>query len=149
MMSEIIKKKTVLHFINFYREIGVSTIAVPSKKVFDNKFIKKPQTSTIKKDKILSVDIQIKNLEESFNNLEGINLKKTAINFIPFQGNFNSNILVVDGIPNADEDKAGQSFVGEKGTLFNKMLNAIELNIENIFIATWYSMETSWKQIPD
>ena len=136
MMSEVIKKKEILNFINFYREIGVSTIAVPQKKVFDQKLIKKPQTSTIKIDKISSVDMQIKKLEESFNSLESFNLKKTAINFIPFQGNFNSNILVVDGMPNADEDKAGQSFVGEKGTLFNKMLNAIGLNIENIFIAT-------------
>jgi hypothetical protein len=136
MMSEVIRKKDILNFINFYREIGVSMVAVPQKQVFDEKFIKKPQTSTIKTDKISSVDLQIKNLEESFNSLEGFNLKKTAINFIPFQGNFNSNILVVDGMPNADEDKAGQSFVGEKGTLFNKMLNAIGLNIENIFIAT-------------
>jgi len=135
-MSEVIKKKDILNFINFYREIGVSTIAVPQKQVFDKKFIKIPQTSTIKTDKISSVDIQIKNLEESFNSLEGFNLKKTAINFIPFRGNFNSDILVVDGMPNADEDKAGHSFVGEKGTLFKKMLNAIGLNIENIFIAT-------------
>ena len=135
-MSEVIKKKDILNFINFYREIGVSITAVPQKQVFDKKFIKIPKTTTIKTDKISSVDIQIKKLEESFNSLESFNLKKTAINFIPFQGNFNSNILVVDGMPNADEDKAGQSFVGEKGTLFNKMLNAIGLNIENIFIAT-------------
>jgi DNA polymerase len=136
MTSEVIKKKDILNFINFYREIGVNIVAVPKEKVFDQKYIKKPQRSIIKTDKIFSLDLQIKNLEESFNNIEGFNLKKTAINFIPFQGNFNSNILIVDGMPNADEDKAGQSFVGEKGTLFNKMLNAIELNIENIFIAT-------------
>src|SRR5210317_646073 len=136
MMSEVIKKKDILNFINFYREIGVSTITVPQEKVFNQKFIKIPQTSTIKTDKVSSVDLQIKNLEESFNNLESFNLKKTASNFIPFQGNYNSNILVVDGMPNADEDKAGHSFVGEKGTLFKKMLKAIGLNIENIFIAT-------------
>ena len=136
MMSEVNKKKDILNFINFYREIGVSIVAAPQKRVFDEKFIKKPQMSIIKTDKIFSVDLQIKNLEESFSNLEDFNLKKTAINFIPFQGNCNSNILVVDGVPNADEDKSGQSFVGEKGTLFNKMLNAIGLNIENIFIAT-------------
>ena len=135
-MSEVIKKKDILNFINFYREIGVSIVAAPQKQVFDEKFIKKPQKSIIKTDKIFSVDLNIKNLEKSFNNLEGFNLKKTATNFIPFQGNCNSKILVVDGIPDADEDKEGQSFVGEKGTLFNKMLNAIGLNIENIFIAT-------------
>jgi hypothetical protein len=37
MMSEVIKKKEILNFINFYREIGVSTIAVPQEKVFDQK----------------------------------------------------------------------------------------------------------------
>src|SRR5210317_280528 len=136
MISELIRKKDVLNFINLYREIGINMVAVPQKQVFDEKFVKKPQRSILKTDNIFSVDLQIKNLEESFNNLEGFNLKKTAINFIPFQGNYNSNILVVDGMPNADEDKAGQSFVGEKGTLFKKMLNAIQLNIENIFIAT-------------
>ena len=136
MMSEVNKKKDILNFINFYREIGVSIVAAPQKQVFDEKFIKKTHRSIIKTDKIFSVDLQIKNLEESFNNLEDFNLKKTAINFIPFQGNCNSNILVVDGMPNADEDRAGKSFVGEKGTLFNKMINAIGLNIENIFIAT-------------
>ena len=136
MMSEVIRRKDVLNFINFYREIGVSIVAVPEKQVFDEKFIKIPQAGTIKTDTTFSVNLQIKNIEESFNSLEGFNLKKTAINFIPFQGNCNSNILVVDGMPNADEDKAGKSFVGEKGTLFKKMLNAIELNIENIFIAT-------------
>ena len=136
MISELIRKKDILNFINFYREIGVSIVAVPREKVFDEKFIKKSQSRIIKIEKILSVDLQIKDLEESFNNLEGFNLKKTAINYIPFQGSFNSNILVVDGMPNADEDMAGQSFVGEKGTLFNKMIKAIGLNIENIFIAT-------------
>lgn len=136
MMSEVNIKKDVLNFIKFYREIGVNVLAVPQEKVFNQKFIKKPQSSIIKTDKIFSVDLQIKNLEESFNNIAGFNLKKTATNFIPFQGNYNSNILVVDGMPNADEDKSGQSFVGEKGTLFKKMLNAIQLNIENIFIAT-------------
>ena len=136
MMSEENKKKDILNFINFYREIGVSIVAVPQKQVFEEKLIKKPQRSIIKTDKVFSVDLQIKNLEESFNNIEGFNLKKTAINFIPFQGDYNSDILVIDGMPNADEDKSGQSFVGEKGTLFNKMLSAIGLNIENIFIAT-------------
>ena len=136
MMSELIRRKDVLNFITLYREIGVSIVAVPQKQVFDEKFIKIPQTSTIKTDTTFSVNLQIKNLEESFKSLEGFNLKKTAINFIPFQGNCKSNILVVDGMPNADEDKVGQSFVGEKGILFNKMLKAIGLNIENIFIAT-------------
>ena len=135
-MSEVIKKKDILNVINFYREIGVSIVTAPQKQVFDEKFIKKYQKSITKTDKIFSVDLNIKNLEKSFNNLEGFNLKKTATNFIPFQGNCNSKILVVDGMPDADEDKEGQSFVGEKGTLFNKMLNAIGLNIENIFIAT-------------
>jgi DNA polymerase len=148
MMSEAFKKKDILSFINFYHEIGVSIVAGPQKQVFDEKVTKKSQNNIVKIDKTFSIDLQIKKLEESFNNLEGFNLKKTAINFIPFQGNCNSNILVVDGMPNADEDKAGQSFVGEKGNLFNKMLNAIGLNIENILIATGIPWRTPGNRYP-
>ena len=78
MMSEVNKEKDILNFINFYREIGVSIVVAPQKQVFAEKFIKKPHRNIVKTDKIFSVDLQIKNLEESFSNLEDFNLKKTA-----------------------------------------------------------------------
>jgi len=76
----------------------------------------------------------LKELEDLFQKFEGCSLKKTAKNFIEFQGYKNSDILVIDGAPNSEEDMAGKSFVSEKGNLFDKILKAIDLKRENIFI---------------
>ena len=135
-MLTMIKSKDMINFVQLYQDIGINLI-VDDQKQGD---VPKPSFQTkkinITTDKNLKIDIDIKKLEKRFKNLEGCNLSKTAINFIPFQGSYKSKILILDGMPNSDEDMAGQSFVGEKGALFKKMLNAIGLSIEDIFIAT-------------
>ena len=47
--------------------------------------------------------------------------------------NINSRILIIDGPPDEKEDRAGTSFVSDKGYLFEKMLNAIKLKKHDIF----------------
>ena len=46
----------------------------------------------------------------------------------------NSKLLIIDGPPDEEEDKKGVSFVSSKGLLFEKMLNAIKLKIDETFI---------------
>ena len=140
--------KNILSILNFYKEIGVDLSIVQNKEKQKYKEIIKNYTnietnrSTVypimneekKAFNIALVAQNIKELEDSFKNFEGCNLKKTATNFIPFQGNNNTDILVIDGTPSRDEDKVGKPFVSEKGNLFDKILNAIELKREDIFI---------------
>jgi len=135
-MLSMLKSKDMISFVQFYQDIGINLI-VNDQKIGSNSksFFQTKKINTIT-DKNFKVDIEIKKLEKNFKNLEGCNLRKTAINFIPFQGSCYSKILILDGMPNSDEDMAGQSFVGEKGSLFKKMLNAIGLQIEDVFIAT-------------
>ena len=132
----MIKSKDMISFVKLYQDIGINLIADNQKQGFDPKLILQYKKSNTSSNKILNIDLEIKILEENFKNLEGCNLRKTAVNFVPFQGNCDSRILILDGTPNSDEDMAGQSFVGEKGNLFKKMLNAIDLQIENVFIGT-------------
>ena len=73
-------------------------------------------------------------MENSFENFEGCKLKKTSTNFVKFYGNTDSKILIIDGPPDEEEDKKGVSFASSKGLLFEKMLNAIELKIDETFI---------------
>ena len=73
-------------------------------------------------------------MEHLFENFEGCKLKKTSTNFVKFYGNTDSKILIIDGPPDEEEDKKGLSFVSSKGLLFEKMLNAIELTIDETFI---------------
>ena len=43
-------------------------------------------------------------------------------------------MLIIDGPPDVEEDKEGLSFVSSKGSLFEKMLNAIDLKMDETFI---------------
>ena len=135
-MLSMIKSKDTISLVQLYQDIGINLIVDDKKQGSDPQSLsrtRKINTTTYKK---LRVDIEIKKLEKNFQNLEGCNLRKTAVNFISFQGSSDSKILILDGMPNSDEDMAGQPFVGEKGSLFKKMLNAIGLQIEDVFIAT-------------
>ena len=76
----------------------------------------------------------IKELEFSFKNFEGCNLKKTSTNFVSFFGNIKSQLLIIDEPPDVEEDKKGSSFVSRKGLLLEKMLNSIELNKDEVFL---------------
>ncbi len=140
----------ILTILNFYRDVGVDFYFNFAHKE-SSKHELKPVENFVKIEKNNSAHYQIINeekkafdkaktaknireLENFFKNFDECSLKKTATNFVGFQGNINSDILIVDGPPNTDEDKVGKSFVLEKGLLFEKMLNAIELNLKDVFI---------------
>ena len=49
-------------------------------------------------------------------------------------GNPDSNVMIIGEGPGANEDKEGLPFVGRAGQLLDKMLNAINLNREKVYI---------------
>ena len=143
-------QKNILTILNFYRDIGVDlyfnsdqnesnqrqfnsvqNIFKIGKNNSANYLITNEEEKAYDEAKTAK---NIRELETAFKNFDGCSLKKNASNFVGFQGNINSDILIVDGPPNTDEDKVGKSFVLEKGHLFEKMLNAIELEIKDVFI---------------
>ena len=134
---EIKNQKLITNILNFYKEIGIDII-VSEKFNYNELFLLKDknediglkQNDHIQKNK----DEKIKKLENSFINFERCKLKKTSTNFVKFYGNINSKLLIIDGPPDLEEDKTGISFVSSKGLLFEKMLNAIELKMDQTFI---------------
>ncbi len=131
-------QKTILNILNFYRYIGIDIIINQSQNGDKTKLIN--QIKSVAEKKIDNIFIKekkinsIKELENLFQNFKGCNLKKTATNFVKFQGNENANLLFIDGTPNTEEDQIGKSFVSAKGDLFEKMLNAIDIKLDDIFI---------------
>ncbi len=61
-------------------------------------------------------------------------LKKTAKNIVFSDGNPQANIMFIGEAPGEIEDKTGKPFKGEAGKLLDKMLNAIQLNRENVYL---------------
>jgi uracil-DNA glycosylase len=61
-------------------------------------------------------------------------LSSTALNHVPGEGNPNAKFVVVGEAPGATEDELGRPFVGKSGELLTKILEAIGLKREDVFI---------------
>jgi DNA polymerase len=62
-------------------------------------------------------------------------LYATATNPVPGVGDPDANFMCVGEAPGANEDQQGEPFVGQAGQLLNKILGAIDLRREDVFIA--------------
>ena len=61
-------------------------------------------------------------------------LYSTATNPVPGEGNPNADFMCVGEAPGATEDETGRPFVGAAGQLLTKILAAIDLRREDVFI---------------
>ncbi len=100
--------------------------------IFSNKSINRYQKSqsALKKNKYQD----LKNLREKISEIKNCKLKENASNLVFSDGNPNSKIMIIGEGPGANEDKEGLPFVGRAGQLLDKMLNAINLNREAVYI---------------
>ena len=62
-------------------------------------------------------------------------LYATATNPVPGVGDPNADFMCVGEAPGANEDAQGEPFVGQAGQLLNKILEAIKLKREEVYIA--------------
>jgi uracil-DNA glycosylase family 4 len=61
-------------------------------------------------------------------------LYKTATNAVPGEGNPNAGFMCVGEAPGAQEDATGRPFYGQAGQLLTKILQAVNLSREEVFI---------------
>jgi uracil-DNA glycosylase family 4 len=61
-------------------------------------------------------------------------LYKTALNPVPGTGDPNADLMIVGEAPGATEDEQGHPFVGAAGQLLTKILAAVDLKREDVFI---------------
>ena len=62
------------------------------------------------------------------------NLRETASQAVPGDGNPNADILFIGEAPGKNEDREGKPFVGAAGKFLEEMLASIHLKREDIFI---------------
>ena len=98
--------------------------------IFSDKPINRFKTKPEVEDKI-SLLAKLKNELQNIKNCE---LKKSAKKLVFSDGNFNSKIMIVGEGPGQKEDEVGKPFVGDAGLLLNKMLKAININRQDIYI---------------
>ena len=78
--------------------------------------------------------IELEKLRKKLSVIKNCDLKNNASNLVFSDGNPGAKIMIIGEGPGANEDKEGLPFVGRAGQLLDKMLNAINLSRENVYI---------------
>jgi len=74
-------------------------------------------------------------LEEQICQCSKCALHKSRNKFIFGKGNQDADLMLVGEAPGADEDRLGEPFVGRAGELLTKMLAAIDIKRDSVYIA--------------
>lgn len=73
-------------------------------------------------------------LKKLVENCTECDLSKSRINTVFGSGSGKSGLVIIGEAPGAEEDKTGKPFVGRAGQLLTKMLSAIDIDREDVFI---------------
>lgn len=130
------------HFAEFKRQIKEhKTARATSKPKVAAPIIKQmadaaiPDESVIANARELAKSAKsLEELREILNQFKGCNLRLSAKNLIFADGNPQAEIMLVGEAPDRDEDMHGLPFVGRSGQLLDKMLEAIQLDRETVYL---------------
>ncbi len=76
----------------------------------------------------------LESLEHALAEFDGCALKKTAKNLCFARGNPEARLMLIGEAPGRDEDLTGKPFVGRAGQLLDRMLAAIDLGADDVYI---------------
>ena len=76
----------------------------------------------------------LSNLRDQISSIENCNLKNNSKNLVMGDGDINSPIVLIGETPGKIEDSSGLAFQGDVGSLLKKMLFAINIKIEKVYL---------------
>jgi len=76
----------------------------------------------------------LENLKEKISNIENCELKNHATQLVFSDGTAESQLMIVGEGPGQKEDELGKPFVGDAGMLLNRMLKAINIDRNKVYI---------------
>ena len=137
--------KNTLNLLNLYKESGVDELisskpknrTVRKKDYVSKKMQKSDEMNSAKVSEEINLE-GINTLEElklKMSTFQGCQLYESATNMVFSDGNPKSKIMLIGEAPGHDEDLQAKPFVGRSGKLLDKMLEAIDLNREKVYIA--------------
>lgn len=83
----------------------------------------------------LSKITTLEDLKTAVDSITGLSLKDTAMSLVFGEGALHPPLMVIGEAPGEEEDRTGRPFVGPAGQLLEKMLAAIGLKREDIYIS--------------
>ena len=102
--------------------------------VFGNKPINRLKVMENNKDSLnQNKSNELTKLREKINSIENCNLKNNSRNLVMGDGDINSPLMLIGEAPGKIEDSLGVPFQGDVGSLLNKMLLAINIQIKKVY----------------
>ncbi len=137
--------KNTLNLLNLYKESGVDELissrpknrTVRKKDHVSKKMQKSDEMNSAKVSEEINLEgiNTLEELKHEMSTFQGCQLYKSATNMVFSDGNPKSKIMLIGEAPGHDEDLQAKPFVGRSGKLLDKMLEAIDLNREKVYIA--------------
>ena len=88
-------------------------------------------------------------LKSKINSIKNCDLKNNASKIVFADGNLLSPVMIVGEGPGQKEDEQGKPFVGDAGNLLNKMLKAINIKRDKIYITNVVNFRPPNNRKPD
>ena len=104
--------------------------SIESNYVFSDKPINRFKTLT----SVENIKLKLENLKKKILSIDNCDLKSNANKIVFNDGDINSQLMIVGEGPGQKEDEIGKPFTDDAGNLLNKMLSAINIKRENIYI---------------
>ena len=94
-------------------------------------------------------EILLKKLKDKISTINECKLKNNSNNIVFNDGNINSPIMLIGEAPGQKEDELSKPFVGEAGSLLNKMLSAINLYRKDLYVTNVVNYRPPLNRKPD
>ena len=128
LFIKMLKKNILKSFklINYYKFINYNLI-------YNNNAINRYKAHNFELPEGKAKKLEL--LKKSILSLKSCELKKNAKNIVFSDGNPKSKIMFIGEAPGANEDQEGLPFVGKAGKLLDKMMAAIDLDRNKVYIS--------------
>ncbi|MBU4487225.1 MAG: uracil-DNA glycosylase [Candidatus Delongbacteria bacterium] len=125
-------KFDIKQYLNFLKEVYSGNLPIDTNTLELKYKLKKSCLSNIINDelKITSLD----ELQKIVSECKKCNLYASRKNTVFGKGSAKERLVIIGEAPGADEDETGEPFVGRAGQLLTKMLSAIGIDRESVFI---------------
>ena len=113
--------------------------------IYSDKPIQRIKTKPTLENSLLKLEILKKKIET----IQNCDLKKNASKIVFGDGDIQSPIMIIGEGPGQKEDELGKPFVGDAGNLLNKMLKAIKIERQKIYITNVVNYRPPNNRKPD
>jgi uracil-DNA glycosylase len=138
----------MLEHLKFYRELGVQWVARTERadqemKIKSKSAAASPMTESVKKASAASASLfdsppgkeeTLASIRADIGDCQRCKLAKTRNTIVFGSGNPKSELMFIGEAPGADEDAQGLPFVGRAGQLLTKIIEAIGMRREDVYI---------------